>query len=298
LAILAVVSVFASWRLLAPIPGPAPEFSPAPGAYATAQTIRISDAATRGLTIYYTTNGTAPSTSSQAYTPDGIKVQQSQTIRAIAVADGYSQSAEASAAYTITPPPMPQQPGITPSPTPQQPGTTPPPTPQQPGTTPAPPLHQPTIAEIEQEALAFYNQKRYPEAAPLFEQACAGGIGEACNHLGFMHENGNGVALDNSQAIALYSKACMANYVLGCFDLGVMYEHGRGVPQDEAYVRAAAEYSIVCDANGGAGCSNLGNLYWHGGNGLVKDNEKARLYLTKGCSLGNQWGCDRLKLVH
>ena len=45
---------------------PAPVLSPAPGTYPTAQTVTISDS-TAGATIYYTTDGTTPTTSSNVY---------------------------------------------------------------------------------------------------------------------------------------------------------------------------------------------------------------------------------------
>ncbi len=77
-----------------------PTFSPAAGTYATAQTVTISDT-TSGATIYYTTNGTTPTTSSTQYTAP-ITVSSTQTVQAIAVATGFTQSAVGSAAYTIT----------------------------------------------------------------------------------------------------------------------------------------------------------------------------------------------------
>ena len=82
-------------------PAATPAFSPAAGTYASAQTVTISDA-TVGATIYFTTNGTAPSTSSTKYTGP-IAVSTSETIEAIATAGGYTPSAVALATYTINP---------------------------------------------------------------------------------------------------------------------------------------------------------------------------------------------------
>jgi hypothetical protein len=56
--------------------------------------------ATTGTTIYYTTNGTAPTTASAQYTGP-ISVAASETLEAIAAETGYTTSAVASAAYTI-----------------------------------------------------------------------------------------------------------------------------------------------------------------------------------------------------
>jgi hypothetical protein len=79
---------------------PAPTFSVAGGTYTSAQTVSISDA-TAGTTIYYTTNGTAPTTSSTKYT-GAITVSSSETLEAIAVETGYSNSSVATATYTIS----------------------------------------------------------------------------------------------------------------------------------------------------------------------------------------------------
>ena len=80
---------------------PTPTFSVAAGIYTTAQSVSISEA-TAGATIYYTTNGNTPSTSSSVYSGP-ITVSATETLRAIAVETAYTNSAVASAAYTIAP---------------------------------------------------------------------------------------------------------------------------------------------------------------------------------------------------
>ncbi len=80
-------------------PATTPTFSTATGTYATPQTVVISDT-TPGATIYYTTDQTMPTTSSAIYSGP-ISISSSETILAIAVANGFTNSAIASAVYTI-----------------------------------------------------------------------------------------------------------------------------------------------------------------------------------------------------
>jgi N-acetylneuraminic acid mutarotase len=82
------------------LPAATPVISPAGGTYSAAQSVTITDS-TAGATIYYTTNGTTPTASSTQYT-GAIAVGATETIEAIAVASGFSNSAVASATYTIS----------------------------------------------------------------------------------------------------------------------------------------------------------------------------------------------------
>lgn len=76
-----------------------PAFNPAAGTYTSAQSVTISTE-TEGATIYYTTDGTAPTTESTEYTT-AVTVDQTMTIKAIAVKDDMNDSEVASASYTI-----------------------------------------------------------------------------------------------------------------------------------------------------------------------------------------------------
>jgi hypothetical protein len=94
-----------------------PFISPASGNYTSGRTVTISDA-TAGTTIYYTSDGSAPTTSSPRYagtisipTPT---TSATTTIRAFAVADSVYSSV-ASATYIIAPLPVVPLPVISPS---------------------------------------------------------------------------------------------------------------------------------------------------------------------------------------
>ncbi len=186
------------------------------------------------------------------------------------------------------------------------------------------------IAKIEQQAEALDKQNRYLEAMPLFNQACAGGGGEGCDHLGSiylyggagakdylmaaafftkacdagnsdgcyslggMYESGEGFAMDHVKAAALWSKACDAGNTDGCNDLGQLYDKGEGVKRD--YHRAVALFSKACDSGRTLGCHNLGIMYLEG-RGVVKDIEKAKEYFNRGCSIGLDLSCDALKEI-
>jgi TPR repeat protein len=186
----------------------------------------------------------------------------------------------------------------------------------------------PNIAKIEQQAKALDKQNRYSEAVPLFNQACAGGIGDACDHLGSiyfyggtgtknyltaaafftkacdagksdgcynlggMYEFGEGVALDHAKAAALWSKACDAGNIDGCTDLGASYDKGEGVKRD--YHRAVALFSKACDSGRTLGCHNLGIMYLEG-RGVSKDTTKAGHLFKRGCDIGFKESCDEMK---
>jgi hypothetical protein len=78
---------------------PNPTFDPPGGSYAAAQSVTISEALSTS-TIYYTVDGSTPTTASPVYTGP-VNISGNTVLRAIATAPGYKASFVASGAYII-----------------------------------------------------------------------------------------------------------------------------------------------------------------------------------------------------
>jgi Tol biopolymer transport system component len=79
-------------------PTQTPIITPSGGNYASAQSVTISDS-TPGAVIYYSLNGSVPTSSSTMYT-SAFTVNSSETVRAIAIAPSLAPSPIASASFT------------------------------------------------------------------------------------------------------------------------------------------------------------------------------------------------------
>jgi hypothetical protein len=80
-------------------PAQPPTFRPKPGIYKMSRPIRISDA-TAGATIYYTTDGSTPTTSSKIYAAP-ITFNNNLTVKAFAAAPGFQPSAIVTAVFKL-----------------------------------------------------------------------------------------------------------------------------------------------------------------------------------------------------
>lgn len=76
-----------------------PAFAQAPGTYTGSVTVSITDA-TPGVTIYYTTDGSTPTTSSAQYS-GALQITQTTTLKAMAASSSYLPSLIATGTYTI-----------------------------------------------------------------------------------------------------------------------------------------------------------------------------------------------------
>lgn len=92
-------SIEFTWNTSTAAAAAAPTFSPAGGTYTEAQSVTITST-TEGAAIYYTLDGSTPSTSSTKYTGP-VTISKTATIKAIATKSGMNNSAVNSADYTI-----------------------------------------------------------------------------------------------------------------------------------------------------------------------------------------------------
>lgn len=83
----------------------APQFSPSPGTYATAQTVTITSGTPPTVTFYYTIDGSDPTPSSTLYAGPVTLPGTTTVLKAIGVKAGLTTSSVQSGTYTISAPP-------------------------------------------------------------------------------------------------------------------------------------------------------------------------------------------------
>jgi hypothetical protein len=132
----------------------------------------------------------------------------------------------------------------------------------------------------------------YAEANGLYQKGCQGGEMPACSYLGFQYEDGEGVPQDYSQAYKFFQKACDGGRMASCLSLGRLYEYGHGVTKD--YGLARTFYKTACDGGEPNGCGNLGKLY-RDGKGVARNDSQARTLFEKACEGGSEDACEDLR---
>ena len=138
-------------------------------------------------------------------------------------------------------------------------------------------------------------ENRYGDAIPLMTTACDKGNADGCSALGYMYQNGEGVARDDFKATSLYRKACDGGIARGCTNLGWMTQNGVGADKDLA--KAVSLYRKSCDNKDAMGCEYLGVLYLNG-TGVTRSDEQAVALARKSCDGGYARGCHDLGWVY
>ena len=160
-------------------------------------------------------------------------------------------------------------------------------------TAPEPNAMSPAFALGRGEDMA--KERRYADAAPLLQMACAGGVATGCTDLGWFYQNGLGVNRNDAEAVTLFRKACDGGNLRGCNNLGTMHEHGTGVAKDED--EAVELYKKACDGGDPMGCRSLATMY-ESGRGIGQDDSQAATLYRKACDGGIPSGCTHLGIEY
>ena len=152
---------------------------------------------------------------------------------------------------------------------------------------------------MERQATVLFDQKRFSEARPLFEQACAAGRWDSCDKLTVMYIVGlGGLSRGSSmaggpfsEAVPVFEIACANGQADACCHLGWMYKNGIGVSENWSLFFSYS--SKACDGGDGFACLNVGVEYEVGG-GTKQDYSRAAVIYARSCNAGNAIGCQDL----
>jgi len=117
-----------------------------------------------------------------------------------------------------------------------------------------------------------YEAGDYAIAYKEFKVAAEQGDAIAQNNLGYMYQNGQGVAQDYKEVVKWYRLAGEQGYARAQNNLGYMYQNGQGVAQD--YKEAAKWYRLAGEQGHAEAQFNLGGMYVKG-QGVTQDYQEA-----------------------
>jgi serine/threonine-protein kinase len=205
-----------------------PVLSPPSGTYAQARSITISDA-TPNAVIHFTKDGSQPTEASPTYYFPITSLPSGAVVRAIATAEGHTPSSDIKGEYIWS---GTAQPAVNP-----------------PGPTPA--AAGPSIYD---QGKSAYESKDYTKARTLFTQACNGNNTNACNYLGAIYDQGQGVKVDDVTASKIFQKSCDQGNMLGCNNLGTVLQSLGKSDEARKYFQKACEGKVAeaCDQLNGA----------------------------------------------
>jgi TPR repeat protein len=128
-----------------------------------------------------------------------------------------------------------------------------------------------------------YRAKAYSEALPLLLRAGNAGKSEGAFYLGYMYDEGLGVAQDYALARKWYEQAATAGHPSAFHNLGLIYGAGHGVPADYTI---ALEWYRKAAAAGNASAMQAVGRYYEQGLSVVADKAAALTWYKKSAVRG------------
>jgi len=153
-------------------------------------------------------------------------------------------------------------------------------------------INQTEAYELAEQA---YKNGDYQKAFREFSVIANDGHMEAQTYLGYMYDNGKGVAKNHKLAVFWYRKAALQGYSTAQVNLGISYEEGTGVVKD--FKQAVYWYRKAANQGNYRGQNALGSMYYYG-EGVEKDFKKAYSWYLKSANGGFKSGQYHLGLMY
>jgi DnaJ domain/Sel1 repeat len=146
--------------------------------------------------------------------------------------------------------------------------------------------------DISDQAYSLYQQDRYSEALPLYESLAKQGDALGQYNLGYLYQNGQGIAQDSSQAAYWYQKSALQGYSVAQNRLARMYDNGDGIRQD--FTQAIYWYQKAAQNGSSSAQVSMGWSYMNGLGNLPKDYKQAAYWNSLGVNNGDPEGANNL----
>ena len=140
-----------------------------------------------------------------------------------------------------------------------------------------------------------YSQGDYQKAREIWKTHADEGNPEAQSWLGSLYANGDGVEVDDANALAWYEKAAKQGHAMAQANVGAMYFMGQGVEKD--LDKAIKWLTAAADNNDVNGLFNLAVLYAKG-EGVEENTEYAAELYQKAAEQGHYPSQSRLGYMY
>jgi TPR repeat protein len=129
----------------------------------------------------------------------------------------------------------------------------------------------------------------HPGAAQMFDAACKGGHGDACDRRARMLEHGVGLPRDLAAAYRHYARACELGGIDACVSEAMLRQQGRGTKRDPD--GAARRFATACREDSGRACWCFADALERG-LGIDRDDDRAAKFYGRACELGEAQACE------
>lgn len=130
------------------------------------------------------------------------------------------------------------------------------------------------------------------------EKSCKNRGSQACTALGYLYENGLGVAKNTKRALLYYSRACDLRSGFGCVNAGAIYAEAKNYKEANGY------FSRACELRNADGCFNAGVSHLYGQGAMESEflakihfNDAIELYAER-CERRDASACEMLANVY